>query len=237
MSVPLLSVSNLCVMFNKNHVLHNVSFKVKSKETLAIIGPNGSGKTTLFHALLNLIAYQGKIEWKKGVKIGYVPQRMNIDTDLPLTTLDFFKLKETNKKEIDLALKTVGFEENQPHRSHLKEHILNKKIGFLSGGEFQRVMIAWALIGNPDILLFDEPTSGVDISAEETIYSLLHELQNDKKIAIVLISHDLNVVYKYANNVLCLNKEAICYGPPNLTLNKDSLNKLYGSNVGLYKHH
>lgn len=237
MTIPLLSVFNLKVTLNNNIILNNVNFNVKEKETLAIIGPNGSGKTTLFHTLLGLVPYQGKIEWKKGVKIGYVPQRINIDYDLPLTTLDFFRLKDTNKEEIDFALSTVGFEEDKPHKGHLDDHILNEKIGVLSGGELQRVMIAWALIGNPDILLFDEPTSGVDISAEETIYSLLHRLQTNRKLAILLISHDLHIVYKYANNVLCLNTKEICYGPPNQTLNQESLDKLFGGNVGLYEHH
>ncbi len=237
MSTPLLSISDLRVSLNKNIILDNINFEVHEKETLAIIGPNGSGKTTLFRVLLGLIPYQGKVEWKKGIKIGYVPQRINIDPDLPLTTADFFRLKDTNKEEINLVLSTVGFEKDKPHKGHLENHILNEKIGVLSGGEFQRVMIAWALIGDPDVLLFDEPTSGVDISAEETIYSLLHRLQINRKLTILLISHDLHIVYKYANNVLCLNKKKICYGTPDQTLNQENLNKLFGSNVSLYTHH
>ena len=234
---PLLNVSDLKVILNNNVIFDNINFSIKERETLAIIGPNGAGKTTLFHALLGLIPYKGKIEWKKGIKIGYVPQRINIDKDLPLTTMDFFKLKNASNDEINFVLSAVGFEKNKPHKNHLDDHILNGKIGVLSGGEFQRVMIAWALIGNPDILLFDEPTSGVDISAGETIYGLLRRLQTNQKLAILLISHDLNIVYKYANNVLCLNKNQICYGPPNQKLNQETLNKLYGNNIGIYEHH
>lgn len=237
MTTPLLRVSNLKVSFDKNIVLDDINLNVNEKETLAIIGPNGSGKTTLFRSLLGLVPYQGKIEWKKGVKIGYVPQRINIDSDLPLTAVDLFNLKNANKKEVEFALSAVGFDKNKPHDGHLENHILNEKLGVLSGGELQRIMIAWALIGNPDILLFDEPTAGIDISAEDTIYSLLHRLQINRKFVILLISHDLQVVYKYADNVLCLNKKELCYGPPRQILNQENLDKLFGGSVGFYQHH
>ena len=237
MTQPILTVSDLKVSLNHNLILDHVDFKLHEKETLAIIGPNGSGKTTLFRVLLGLLPYQGKIEWKKGVKIGYVPQLIRIEPDLPLTTLDFFNLKNAKREEIDSVLSAVGFKKDEPHAGHLEDHIINGKIGVLSGGELQRVLIAWALVGNPDLLLFDEPTSGVDISAEETIYTLIHRLQKRSNLTILIISHDLQIVYKYATNVLCLNKKGVCYGPPKQTLNQDNLNKLYGDNIGIYHHH
>lgn len=232
----LLSVSALKVKFNKHYVLKNISFEVGDDETVAIIGPNGAGKTVLFRSLLGLVPYKGKIEWKKGTKIGYVPQKMGISQDLPLTTAEFFALKEKNKKEINRVLKEVGFEKDKPHKGHLKEHVLDRKVGVLSGGQLQRVLIAFALLGEPDVLLFDEPTAGIDVSAEETIYSLLHKLQKQKKLSIILISHDLQIVYKYAKTVVCLNKEQACFGAPREVLDKKSLEKLYGGDVGFHVH-
>lgn len=237
METSLLSVSNLKVKFDHHIVLDDISFVVKKDETLAVIGPNGAGKTVLFRAILGLVPYQGKIEWAKGIKIGYVPQKLAIAKDVPLTTSEFFAFKEKDKKEIDRALASVGFEEDKPHRGHLREHVLKRKLGVLSGGELQRVLIAFALLDHPDVLLFDEPTSGVDISAEETIYDLLHKLQEKENLTIILISHELQIVYRYANNVLCLNKQRVCLGPPKEVLDKESLTKLYGEKAGFYEHH
>lgn len=233
---PLLNVSDLSVKLNSQTILSNISFQLGQDETMAVIGPNGAGKTILFKALLGLIPSEGKLEWKKGTKIGYVPQKVAVEQDMPLTTAEFFQLKGATTRQTWEALSWVGFKEDVPHKGHMKEHVLNRKMGILSGGELQRVLIAWALIGEPDVLLFDEPTSGVDISAEETIYELLKRLQEKKKLAIILISHDLNVVYRFAANVICLNKEMVCYGPPIDVLDKKALSKLYGENVGIYQH-
>ncbi len=233
----LLKVSDLKVKFDEHVVLSDISFEVKRDEILAVIGPNGAGKTVLFRALLGLIPYEGKIEWAPDIKIGYVPQKLSIGKDLPLTTSEFFALKEKDKEKIKSVLKSVGFDENIPHKGHLREHVLNRKLGVLSGGELQRVLIAFALLGHPNVLLFDEPTAGVDISAEETIYDLLYKLRVEENLTVLLISHELQIIYKYAVNVLCLNKQKICLGPPREVLDKESLEKLYGTEVGLYQHH
>jgi zinc transport system ATP-binding protein len=235
----LLYVSNLQVKFNHELILEDISFELKRNETLAIIGPNGAGKTTLFRALLGLIPYKGKVEWQKGIKIGYVPQRLSIEHDLPLTTEEFFTLKgkEIKNKEIETVLSIVGFEKDKSYQGHIKDRILNKKIGTLSGGELQRVLVAWALLDHPDVLLFDEPTAGIDISSEVTIYSLLHKLQVKEKLTILLISHELQLVYKYATNVICLNKQKVCYGKPKDVFMNENLIRLFGNDVGFYQHH
>ena len=233
---PLLSVSELAVEINSHQIIENISFELSEDETMAVIGPNGAGKSVLFRALLGLLPHSGNIEWKKDVKIGYVPQKLAIDADLPLTTAEFFQLAGAKLSKVREALSWVGFEEDRPHRGHLKDHVLSGRMGVLSGGELQRVLIAWALVRDPDVLLFDEPTSGVDVGAEETIYALLKKLQEKRKLAILLISHDLNVVYRFANKVICLNKEMVCYGPPADVLDKESLHKLYGGHVGIYQH-
>jgi zinc transport system ATP-binding protein len=215
------------VKFDNHLVLEDISFEVKEDETLAVIGPNGAGKSVLFRTLLGLIPYEGTITWKENVKIGYVPQKLAISKDIPLTTSEFFSLKEKDKKRIEEVLTAVGFPQGEPHG----------RLGTLSGGELQRVLIAFALLGHPDVLLFDEPTSGVDVSAEETIYDLLHKLQEKENLTIILISHELQVVYRYADDVLCLNKEKVCFGIPNEVLGKESLQKLYGGEVKFYHHH
>jgi len=239
MEKPLLSVADLRVVINNQLILNNVSFEVRKNETLAIIGPNGAGKTTLFRALLGLVPYEGKIQWQPAVKIGYVPQKLFIDRDLPLTTLEFFALKgkKVKKEEIDTILSLVGFENNKLSQEHSKSQVLEKKLGVLSGGELQRILIAWALLDHPDVLLFDEPTAGIDLSVEVTIYSLLHQLQEKENLTILLISHELQVVYKYATNVVCLNRETVCFGPPRQSLDRESLTKLFGSDVSFYLHH
>ena len=237
MDHSLLTVSNLSVRFGEKIVIDDLSFEVGKDQTLAVIGPNGAGKTVLFRALLGLTPHRGEVKWKKGIRVGYVPQRLSVESDLPITTAEFFELKGISKDEARHTLKMVGFKEDSPHPGHLEEHVLSRKLGVLSGGELQRVLIAWALVGAPEVLLFDEPTAGVDASAEETIYSLLHRLHDEEKLTIILISHDLQVVYRYATTVLCLNKEKVCYGPPQSVLHQESLEKLYGKDVGFYHHH
>ena len=117
----------------------------------------------------------------------------------------------------------------------LGKDILTKPMGELSGGQLQRVLISWAMLNHPDVLLFDEPTTGIDVGAEETIYNLMHRLQDERGTTVILISHDLNIVYRYAEQVLCINKKMMCHGPPAKVLNPDELAKLYGEG-GFYHH-
>ena len=233
----LLSVSKLKVKFNHHIILDDISFEVKRDDTLAIIGPNGAGKTVLFRAILGLIPYEGSVEWASGIKIGYVPQKLSVAKDIPLTVKEFLKFKERDMTKITKVLEEVGFVEKNSQDEHGGAHLLKTKLGVLSGGELQRVLIAFAILGNPNVLLFDEPTSGVDLSGEETVYSLISKLRKEKDLTIIFISHELEVVYKYAASVLCLNKRKICFGPPKEVVDKESLEALYGEEVHFYKHH
>ena len=130
----------------------------------------------------------------------------------------------------------MGLSDDGHEQGHLARHLLKQRLGWLSGGQLQRVLIAWAVLDDPDVLLFDEPTSGIDIGGEETIYNLLRKLKEERNLTMLLISHDLNIVYKYANNVICINKEMICYGVPSEVLDPSALTKLYGGEASFYKH-
>lgn len=223
----ILKVEKLNVELDGEAIIKNLSFEVKKGDVLTILGPNGAGKTTLLKALLGVLPYQGKIEWQEGIKISYVPQRLPFIKDTPMSVLEFFQLKSKDKKEIKEVLSSVRFSEN----------FLEKEIGALSSGQFQRVLIAWALVGDPDVLLFDEPTSGIDILGKETIYELLERLKKEKNFTMILVTHDLSVVYKFSNYVICLNKCPVCQGIPKEVLTNEALQKLYGEEVKFYEHH
>lgn len=237
MEIPnLLSVSHIKVKFGSHLVLDDVSFEIKRDETLAIIGPNGAGKSVLFRTILGLVPYFGKVTWAPDARIGYVPQKLGVAKDIPITVSEFLRYKEKDKKRIEATLVSVGFNSGSVDIAHSDRRILSTRLGDLSGGELQRVLIAYAMLGNPNVLLFDEPTTGIDVGGEETIYGLIHKLKGETDLAIVFISHELHVVYKYADNVLCLNKEKVCFGPPMEVIDKENLAKLYGEDIKVYKH-
>jgi zinc transport system ATP-binding protein len=222
-----LRVKNLTVEFNNQRIIENLTFEIKKGETLVVLGPNGAGKTTLLRALLGIISYTGEIEWAAR-NISYLPPKelMERKEILPLTVEDFYNLKEVTKQRMIESLRSVG----------LSTDVFRQRIAHLSSGQFQRLSIAWALVDKPDTLLFDEPTSGIDIGGTETIYSLLHGFWEKYKLTIILVTHDLNVVWGHANNVLCLNKRGICYGAPVQVLTTKNLRKLYGVGVKYYHH-
>lgn len=186
-----LRVTDLSVELGGEKIIKNLSFEVKRGDVLTILGPNGAGKTVLLKTLLGLLPYKGEITWKKNIKIGYVPQRLPFIKDVPLGVKDFFKLKKSSEKETKETLNSVGFKKNP----------LEKKMGDLSFGQFQRILVAWSLIENPQVLLFDEPTTGIDIEGEETVYRLLVKLKRERKLTILLVTHDLSVVYKFSLEV------------------------------------
>jgi len=223
----ILKVENLNVKLDDELIICNLSFEVKKGEVLTILGPNGAGKTVLLKTLLGIFPFEGKIEWKKGIKIGYVPQRVPFVKDFPISIEEFFKLKTKNEKEIKEVLKIIGFDES----------FLNKNLGEISSGQYQRILVAWALIGNPDVLLFDEPTTGIDISGEETIYQLLERLKKEKNLTIILVTHDLSVVFKFSDYVICLNRCPICQGKPKEVISTETLSKLYGQEIKFYEHY
>jgi len=227
----LLEVKNLTVNLDGEKVLENLSFSVSEEEILTILGPNGAGKSVLLKTLLGLLPYEGEILWHRKPKIGYLPQGLNQLSvkNYPLTVADFFALKNPapSLEEITKFLLLVGLEKD----------ILDKTAGNLSSGQFQRMLVAWVLISHPQIIFFDEPTTGIDIGGGETVYSLLHNIWKQEKLTIFLVTHDLNIVYKHSTNVLCLNRKGYhCFGTPKDILSMETLEKVFGKEIKLYEH-
>lgn len=222
----ILRVTDLSVRLDGRAVLTDLSFTVTGGEILTILGPNGAGKTVLLKTLLGLLPHDGSVVWRPGTRLGYVPQRLPYIRDLPLSVEDFFRLRGPTGPEVGPMLQAVG----------LAESVLQQRIGGLSSGQFQRVLIAWALAGDPQVLLFDEPTTGVDVGGEETVYRLLARLHRERHLTILLITHDLSVVYDLSTTVLCLNRHPVCHGPPVDVLTPERLHQLYGADVKYYRH-
>jgi zinc transport system ATP-binding protein len=217
----ILRVSNLSVEISNQRIIDNLSFETKRGVTLAIVGPNGAGKTTLFRALLNLIPYTGKIEWSEKVKIGYVPQILSV-RDIPISVKEFLSFKNESGSDINAVLASVGLD---------SEAVVDKSLGVLSGGQLRRVLIAWAIVDKPNVLLFDEPTSGVDLDSEEAIYGMLKRLTEQNKITLLLISHDLHIVREYSDYALALNKCLVFFGESKEVMNPAIQKLIYGEPI------
>ncbi len=199
-----IEVEKLEVKFGDIEVLKNVSFKVKKGEFVGIIGPNGAGKSTLIKALIGLIPYKGHVTING--KIGYVPQLSSFNREFPMSVYDFVRvpIRKFNKwkLEVDKVLEKVG----------LKSYG-EKLVGILSGGEYQRAALARALVAKPDILILDEPESGVDEMGKTRFYELLSELVVEQNVTILMVSHDIGMIFEKCTNVMCLNKTLHCHGP------------------------
>jgi zinc transport system ATP-binding protein len=223
----ILTVKDLNVVLGGEEVLKDLSFSVNKGEVLVILGPNGAGKTTLLKTLLGIIPYKGEVKWKTK-NISYLPPQEFLQRQYlpPLSIKDFFELKGASHDKTIKMLGLVG----------LDPSYINKNFNTLSTGQFQRMIIAWALINEPSVLLFDEPTAGIDIGGEETIYSLLHKFWKEKKMTILLVTHDLSIIWEHADNVLCLNKKKLCYGRPRKVITPKSLEELYGTGIKFYEH-
>lgn len=227
--MTILRVRDLSVTLGGRTILRDVSFDVEKAESVAIIGPNGSGKTVLLKSLLGIVPHVGEIDWRSGVTIGYVPQKIDADRSVPLSVRNLLESKASvlaaSSRDIDEAIAQAG----------LTAEVLSTPIGVLSGGQFQRSLIAFALLGKPDVLLLDEPTASIDEPGEEQIYEIIARLQRQAGISVIVASHDLSFVYRYANRVLCLNRTALCYGPPRGVITPALLDQLFGTR-SLYHH-
>jgi len=228
--MTLLTVRNLTVRIEDKLIVDDLSFDLAPGERLSVLGPNGAGKTVVLKALLNPLPYSGEVAWSPEVRIGYVPQKIDAEIHLPLTFNDLFHAKRTilkaSLRDVDETSESIG----------LTKDLMTTPVGHLSGGQFQRGLIGFALLGKPNVLLLDEPTASVDEPGEEHIYELIHRLQDQHNLASIMVSHDLSFVFRYATKVLCLNRQRVCFGTPTEALSADVLEQLYGESVGFYQH-
>ena len=225
-----LEVNGLTIEFGGLRVIDDLSFTVNDGECLAIIGPSGSGKTVLFRALIGSVPYQGAIRWAPEARIGYVPQKLDIERDLPLTATDLLQAKahvgRVSRGDVPQALQMVN----------LASDVASRPLGTLSGGQFQRLLLACAFLGQPSVLLFDEPTAGVDERGEDMLYETIHRLQVEQRLTLLLISHELSLVYRYATKVLCLGRGRAWLGAPTEVLTPRRLEELYGGPMTYHFH-
>lgn len=212
-------------------LVRKVFLQVRQQEIIALIGPNGSGKSTTVKAILGLLELnEGRISSKPGLTVGYVPQQLTIDETLPLTVRRLMTLTGSHKsEEISKALDMVG-----------ADHLMDEQTHQLSGGEFQRVMIARALIRKPDLLVLDEPVQGVDFAGEIALYDLIRKIRDRFGCGIILISHDLHMVMAETDTVICLNGHVCCSGTPQLVAENPEYRKLFGPRaadvLAIYRH-
>ena len=227
--MPTITAKNVSIKFGSLEVVKQVSFEVEPGTISIILGPNGSGKTTLLRAIAGFEKFTGEIIKNGGV--GYVPQRFEFDRTLPITVKEFLQLSLPK-----------CFGDECVHGDFYSEigvtELLNKHLGTLSGGQLQRTLIARALIGNPKILLLDEPASGIDAKGQQCIYEVIEKVakHGKAKTAVVMISHEFDVVHEFADQVLCLNQKLFCKGLPENVLNEKTIEQLYGSHKAIYHH-
>lgn len=233
---PAIYTKNLGVRFGDVDVLHDISFQIEPGNIVALLGPNGSGKTTLVKALLELVPksqgevlFFGKHLHHSRDRIGYVPQRFTFPKGFPITVAEFMRLSKPHLSmtHISEKLEEVG----------LPRSVDNKLLGTLSGGQLQRVLIAQAIIHDPDLLFLDEPSTGIDIVGEAEFYKIIETLNQTHGTTILLVSHDVGVVSELVDQVICVNKRLLCTGPPKKALTQKKLTELYGEDAKAYKHH
>lgn len=228
----LIKISNLEVKYGSKFVLKNMNLSLKAGEIVTIVGPNGSGKTTLFKAIIGTVPIsKGTIEVKPNLRIGYVPQQLKIDQTLPITVERFLKLSNINfEKSLDKTELILG-----------SKDLLDVQINSLSGGEMQRVLLARALINDPQILLLDEATRGLDQPGVATFYRKIENIRKSTNCAILMISHDLHVVMSSSDRVICVNGHICCQGTPEIVATSPEYQALFGGDVdgtfALYRHH
>jgi len=238
-----ISISGLNVRVGDTILLEDVNASIRCGETTAIIGPNGAGKTTLLSAMMGLIPYEGKIAFCNtrehgggAPRIGFVPQRIDFDRGMPVTVLDYLCLSQ-QKMPLWLGKKSDIKERSLNNLDRVDAaHLAERPLGKLSGGELQRVLLALAIMDEPDILLLDEPVSGVDMAGGELFCDLIDELHREKSFTLVLVSHDLSVVTSHADHVICVNKTVQCQGKTVEVLTKETISRVYGLHVGIYEH-
>lgn len=229
---PLLSVDNVNLSIRGQPILQSVAFQVRPGEIVALIGPNGAGKSTLARVALGLIRPdRGRVWRRPGLRIGYMPQRLAIDDNLPLTVERFITLgAPASRERIQALLAEVG-----------AAQALDSPVQAISGGEFQRMLLARALLREPDLLVLDEPIQGVDLTGQYELYDLISNLRHQRGCGILMVSHELHLVMATTDQVLCLNRHICCSGHPDDVARDPAYLRLFGLDgarrLAIYHHH
>jgi zinc transport system ATP-binding protein len=229
--MTLIAAEALDVRLGKASILTGITLQVRPAEIVTILGPNGSGKSTLLRALLGIVpASGGRVLRQAGLRVGYVPQRLTIDRSLPMTVRRFLSLPvRCTDAQATTALARVGL-----------PGVERQQMADLSGGQFQRVLLARALLADPQLLVLDEPTQGLDQPGEAAFYRLIAEVRETTGAAVLMVSHDLHVVMAASDRVICLNGHICCEGTPRVVSNAPEYRALFGLGtqgaLALYQH-
>lgn len=231
MPEPLIWSKSVTLKKGSQVILSHVDFECHPQEIVTLIGPNGAGKSTLIKVLLGLQApTSGQVGRQKGLVVGYAPQSVIIDPTLPITVERFLRcVPRVSKDQCMAALEEVG-----------APSVLHQSLSTLSGGQWQRVLIARALLRDPQLLVLDEPAQGVDVTGQAQLYELIAHLNQARGCAVLLVSHDLHIVMAQTNRVLCLNQHVCCDGQPSSVRAHPAFQALFGEQVAksfaLYPH-
>ena len=228
---PLVKLENAGVYKSSKWLVRGISFEVNNGQIVTLIGPNGSGKTTTAKMILNILNADEGLVTSNTNKMAYVPQKINIDWTMPLRVIDFMKITSSiNNAQITEALTLTGVEK-----------LLYDEVHNLSGGEFQRVLIARAVAKKPELLVLDEPVQGVDFNGEIALYNLIKKISDKLNCGILLISHDMHFVMSATDHVICLNGHICCSGTPSSVVKNPAYIKLFGEHnaetLSYYQHH
>ena len=227
----LVKARDLEVQYGDQKILSHVNLQIDSNEIVTIVGPNGSGKSTLLRARLGAVRpTKGKVTRKPGLRIGYVPQKLALDGTLPITVRRFLDLpRKVSNEKAKSALERAG-----------TDHIANRQMTNLSGGQLQRVLLARALLAEPELLLLDEATQGLDQPGSADFYSQIEEVRRDLGCAVLMVSHELHVVMAASDRVICLNGHVCCEGHPEHVASAPEYRALFGTGthgaLALYRH-
>ncbi len=227
----LVTLDNISVTFAQRTVLAGISLTLQPGKILTLLGPNGAGKSTLVRTVLGLLTPdRGSVQRAPGLRIGYVPQKLHIDPTLPVTVERFMRLTRGSKRaDILPALKRVQ-----------AGHLLQAPLQKLSGGETQRVLLARALLNQPQLLVLDEPTQGVDVNGQVALYDLIDQLRRELNCGVLMVSHDLHLVMAKTDEVLCLNHHICCSGTPEAVSQHPEFIAMFGprgaQQLAIYRH-
>ena len=227
----LVSARGVSVARGGQDVLQSVDVDVRAGEIVTLIGPNGAGKSTLAHVILGLLSpREGTVERRTGLRIGYVPQTVHVDRTMPLTARRFLQLSPwARKKDLARSLADAGAPD-----------VLDRPFQDLSGGETKRVLLARALLPDPELLVLDEPTASIDVSGQAEFYDLIRGIRDSRQCGVLLVSHDLHLVMAATDTVLCLNGHVCCSGAPAAVSRDPAYLALFGPGVsetlGIYTH-